>query len=251
MSSDIGINKPMAYLDKLVPLDEFDAICDEFLKAFEVIDVAGQGVVSEKEFLALQALVAGENILQLPGRMRASAIGAVGVQQRSITLAARSRHLATVSSIVDGKVQDATVEQLAAINKGYRGGTVTRVIQSITGEPISLSPVARRLFESKRRELLNLSFQQIQMSESGALAADELLSAIGLSGPKAFAAEVAGLSADVFGCLWPNMVDGESLPEEQDQLAVTQCDFNKALHRTLEEFVETQLKTSERELNPV
>lgn len=211
MNSECEKSKIRVSKGDRISLDEFDAICDEFLKAFERSDVAGKGLIDELGFLAVQAILGGENVIALRRDDR-PALNTKKILADGVSL--NEQTSAPVVTLAAQETHNVTVDQNSLMPKGRRGGTVTRVAQSLANPlPTGLSPLAQRLFDTKRRQLLALSFQQVRVSEPGVMEADELLSAIGLSNAKACLMGAPALDISTSDGLHPNGTESDGLPD--------------------------------------
>jgi hypothetical protein len=147
-------------------------------------------MIDDKAYRALQHILAGQNIVLLQSVSAGNEEYPNGLENRSVP-AASLRTLSGQS--VGHQVLD---QQTAVLPEGYRGGgrCLVKVDRLPEQDLTPLSDVALLLFAQKRAALLALSYERIARSAREGLAADELLTAIGLSGPKAYAAEMAGLA---------------------------------------------------------
>lgn len=128
-------------------LAEFDAVCDEFLKAFEVIDQNGTGVITASGFAAYKGLLTGQNVAHL----NVASGCAVGKNVTALTSSV-SRPCAVLSA---------------------GGGTGLAVDH--------LSEPANVLFNQKKCDLLALAFEAIDTENLGVIEAVQILEAVGLA----------------------------------------------------------------------
>jgi len=194
----------------VLSLDEFDAVCDEFLKAFELIDQQCMGVIDSAGFAAYKRLLSGNNVTQIHPKFSASAVST-----------SASYLLQRDSKSVDLAHRSTSKAQLSAVHK-----------------PDHLSLPAFFLFSQKKVILLSMSFEQIDLENQGVIEAVQLLEVVGLASAARYMRSIFPAETKITDALWPScsyIVDErESVDLETSR---NDTNFEHHLFDTLSDFL--------------
>lgn len=158
----------------VLPIDQFDAVCDEFLKAFEQIDVKQSGVIDVSGFKAFKRLLSGGNLWSMLGRFN---------QRKTAVL-----------SDVDQAVSSVTQTTSAEI---YGVDSVDYI------EPEALTGLAYDFFCQRRSALLEMSFEQLDSDNQGVIEAWQILKAIHLDSAAGYLRSIYSADTKITDALWP------------------------------------------------
>lgn len=193
----------------VLPLDEFDAVCDEFLKAFEKVDVKQLGVIDASGFQSFKCLLLGGNVTSLFGRFG---------QNRRATW-----------STVDNAGQAMNGEMSAEVC------AVDAVREVNTG---ALSDPAFALFCQKRKALLEMPFEAVDDAGEGVIEACQILMAVGLDSAVGYLRSVYGPETKITDALWPAegmIIDGREAVDIAPMEDETH--FEEDLHYALSSYL--------------
>lgn len=158
----------------VLPMDQFDAVCDEFLKAFEQIDVQHVGVIDAAGFKAFKRLLSGGNLWSIVGRFN---------QRKTAVL-----------SDVNQAVSSVTQTTSASI---YGVDSVDYI------EPEALAGLAYEFFCQRKSVLLEMSFEQLDSDSQGVLEACQILQAIHLDSAAGYLRSIYSADTKITDALWP------------------------------------------------
>lgn len=142
----------------VLSLDQVDAVCDELLKAFEQADPSGLGVLDRSGFQRFMDILSGKNVRSV-------------VFHRSIF----EKNNTTISVSARANVFCPTWEFGALAHTLPEKGDASA--PTLLGE---LTAAGNALLQRKKRELLVLTFEDIDRDGEGEISTDQVLEAVGL-----------------------------------------------------------------------